>query len=178
MAERRMRLKRGKDGDTGVQVTPPFPESLTTGERSPWDERVVEEIVAMVSDEQWNEVGLESLRRAIRITMATQSMTQVLQRPATVVPPPPPPPPARTIGVRAIGAEMPFASVHAIDVAISHNFVSHHSVDGTADRRVMTSTEVTVTVQGAGDPVTLLRQAADRFHSDITNVRVTSNSRG
>ncbi len=192
MAERRMRLKRGKAGDTGVQVAPALPpEGPNSGERSPWNEKVVEDIVAMVSDSEWSEDGLESIRRAIRLTMATQSMMQVMHppvvfTPSPIVPPPPAPPPARTIGGRPdprpsqarmpgadrpIGAAIPFASVHSINVSISQPTQDVTNMNGTHMRVVTGSAEVTVEVRGGGDPVTMLRQAADRFHDhNLTSI--------
>ncbi len=185
-----MRLKRGKEGDTGVVVPPRFPESIMA-EPSMFDDRIVEEIVNMVDTNFWGDNQMEQLRRAIKLTMATQSWQQVMALGAAPPPPPalrpggpfsndpPDPPPSQARMPRRptpppdlpIGTSPPGASVHSISVSITHPSQLVNHMNGSMVRVSTGAAEVTVEVRGGGDPVTMLRQAADRFHdNNLTSI--------
>ncbi len=85
MAIRRMRLNRGKEGDTGIikplarqgEDADGYP--LTGEERSPFDEDLVEEIVQMAGIRYPDSDTLECVKRAIKIALSTKNFRDALE---------------------------------------------------------------------------------------------------
>ncbi len=186
MAERRMRLKRGKVGDTGPRVTAPVmsgPDQwhANSVERSPFDEELIQRILTMLDPNPF-ESEEELAERAIRLTMTTMNMQKVLENkgaaPAGLVPPPPAPPPARTgrsiFGSNPFQRTAPQAEVHSVDVNIQRPMEWIRGMDGQSIPVSMGPAIVEITVIGNGDPVEMLREATETFHSDRTRIRTTT----
>lgn len=151
MAERRMRLKRGKIGDTGVvahSVEPPatsalsFPESLSQ-EPSAFDEDLVDQIAEVVGAGLHSDEVEGTIRHAIKLTMATIAMRGLLD----------PPRPDTTIPGTVTSLEIDVDSGHR-EFATLGGFRSHVRA-GTPS--------TTIIIRGSGHPIAMMEEAATTF---------------
>lgn len=161
MAERRMRLKRGKAGDTGV-VLPPVSPVEVPRERPAFDEELVEQIAMTAIGGEFDPPAFEVAKQAVRLTMATMSMKQNLATPSRSDP----------------SSTRTDARVDRVSVSIADmEFATHHEF-GRTHRVVTRPASVSIFVEGYHQhPRTLLQAALDQFDEKATyGMSVSSRS--